>query len=84
VKKVKQAKVTHWPLTLVCAGSQDHGAAGEHQARRRTVIERSFSVLDSFKTLLIRFEIAARNWESWNIIGFIVHFIKTLQKRKKL
>jgi len=49
--------------------------------KQRTVIERAFSVLDSYKTLLIRFEITARNW---NIIGFIVHFIKILQKRKKL
>jgi transposase len=52
--------------------------------KQRTVIERSFSILDSFKTLLIRFEITARNWKNWNIIGFIVHFIKILQKRKKI
>ncbi|GAB4498743.1 MAG: hypothetical protein OHK0019_34620 [Saprospiraceae bacterium] len=52
--------------------------------KQRTVIERSFSVLDSFKTLLIRFEITARNWKTWNIIGFIVLFIKNLQKRIKL
>jgi transposase len=56
----------------------------EELYKQRTVIERAFSVLDSFKTLLIRFEITAKNWKTWNIIGFIVYFIKSLRKRQKL
>ena len=43
--------------------------------KRRIVIERSFAWLDSYKSLLIRYETSSRNWFQLNLIGFTTWFI---------
>ena len=44
----------------------------------RQVIEHTFAWLDAFKTLLVRYEKTARNWFSWNLIGFLVIFARKI------
>ena len=44
--------------------------------KKRTVIERAFAWLDAFKALLVRYEITARNWFAWNLIGFTAIFAR--------
>lgn len=44
--------------------------------KRRFVIERTFAWMDAFKALLIRYEVKARNWITFNIIAIIVLFIR--------
>lgn len=46
--------------------------------KSRMVIEHAFAWLDAFKALLIRFEITARNWLAWNILGFSAIFIRKI------
>ncbi|MCI6670998.1 MAG: IS5/IS1182 family transposase, partial [Prevotella sp.] len=39
--------------------------------------------MDSYRTVLNRFETTVRNWESWNYIAFMVILLrKCLRKRK--
>ncbi|RMG59206.1 MAG: IS5 family transposase [Bacteroidetes bacterium] len=53
----------------------------ERLYQRRTVVEHAFAWLDAFKALLIRFETTARNWFSWNILGFIAIFARKTAKK---
>jgi transposase len=48
--------------------------------KSRTVIEHAFAWLDAFKALIIRYEVTARNWFSWNAIGFAAIAIRKSQK----
>jgi transposase len=47
--------------------------------KHRTVIEHAFAWMDAFKSLLIRFETASRNWLNLNILGFMVIFARKRQ-----
>ena len=44
--------------------------------KRRFVNERSFAWLDSFRTLLIRFDFLNKSWMNWHYLAFILILIK--------
>lgn len=52
--------------------------------KRRTVIEHTFAWLDSFKSLLVRYENKLKNWTAMNAIGFIVIFIRRILTSPKM
>lgn len=52
--------------------------------RERYSIERTNAWLDSFRSLLNRFDTTTSSWESLNHIAFIVILIKKMHKRKKV
>lgn len=52
--------------------------------RRRTVIEHANAWLDSFKTLLVRYETSVRNWVSLHWMAFSVLFLRKIKKSKKV
>jgi len=56
----------------------------EELYKRRLVIERSNAWLDSFKTLLIRFETLVRNWVSFHLLAFVVLFLRRIAKIQKV
>jgi hypothetical protein len=43
----------------------------------------AFAWLDAFKALLIRYETAALNWLSLNIIGMAISFIRKIDRKIK-
>jgi len=47
----------------------------------RKVIEHAFAWQDTFKSLLIRYEVLAQNWLSMNILGVICRFILRIDKK---
>ena len=46
--------------------------------RQRTTIERTNSWLDSFKTLLVRFETSAENWLAFHFLAFTVLLLRKI------
>lgn len=52
--------------------------------RRRGVIEQANGWLDSFKTLLVRYETCADNWLSFHWLAFVVLFLRKIQRRKTI
>lgn len=54
----------------------------EELYKRRGVIEQANSWLDSFKTLLVRYETNVENWLSFHWLAFVVLFLRKIQRRK--
>ncbi|GHV17179.1 hypothetical protein FACS1894169_11990 [Bacteroidia bacterium] len=51
--------------------------------RERYSIERTNAWLDSFRSLLNRFDTTLSSWKSFNYIAFTVIFLKKIKKNKK-
>ena len=49
----------------------------------RYCIERTNAWMDSFRTLLNRFDVTASSWMGFNLIGFTVILLKKINKNKK-
>ena len=57
---------------------------GTALCRQRTAIERTNSWLDSFKTLLVRFETSAENWLAFHSLAFTVLLLRKIPPDYKL
>lgn len=55
----------------------------ERLYRRHTVIEQANAWLDSFKTLVVRYETNLENWLSFHWIAFVVLFLRKINQKKK-
>ncbi len=55
----------------------------EELYKRRTVIEHANAWLDSFKTLLVRYETNVENWLSFHWLAFVVLFLRRINHKKK-
>ena len=51
--------------------------------RQRTAIERTNSWLDSFKTLLVRFETSVENWLAFHFLAFVVLLLRKIPPDQK-
>lgn len=65
-----------------------NGAADEHYVyfdeelyRRRTVAEHANAWLDSFKTLLVRYETSVENWLAFHWMAFVVLFLRRISRK---
>lgn len=56
----------------------------EELYKRRTVIEHANAWMDSYKALLIRYEVLARNWMAMHWMAFSVFFLKRISKKAKV
>lgn len=52
--------------------------------RERYSIERTNAWMDSYRTVLNRFDTTLRNWESWNYIAFSVILLRKCDKKRKV
>lgn len=52
--------------------------------RERYSIERTNAWMDSFRTILNRFDTTLRNWESWNYIAFSVMLLRKCARKRKV
>ena len=50
----------------------------------RYSIERTNAWMDSFRTLLIRFDTTVVNWTSWNYLAFAVLLLKKISRKQKV
>lgn len=50
---------------------------------RRYSIERTNVWMDSYRSVLNRFDTTQTSWEGWNYIAFILIFLKKIRKRKE-
>lgn len=53
----------------------------EELYKRRTVIEHANAWMDSFKSLLVRFETKAKNWAAFILLAFVVQFLRKIKKK---
>ena len=51
--------------------------------KERYSIERTNAWMDSYRSVLNRFETTQTSWEGWNYIAFILIFLKKIRKREK-
>ena len=51
--------------------------------QRRSVIEHANAWLDSFKTLLVRYETNVNNWLSFHWLAFVVLFLRRINRKQK-
>jgi transposase len=64
---------------------QEHYAYFDEELyKRRVVIERANAWLDSFKTLLVRFETLLITWVSFHLLAFVVLFLRKINKPPKV
>lgn len=63
--------------------SKDELLFDDQLYKERYSIERTNAWLDSFRTLLNRFDTTVASWESFNYIAFIVILLKKIKKNKK-
>ena len=49
--------------------------------RRRVVVEHANAWLDSFKTLLVRYETSVGNWLAWHWLAFAVLFLRKIDQK---
>ena len=52
--------------------------------RERYSIERTNAWMDSFRTILNRFDTTLRNWESWNYIAFSIMLLRKCARKRKV
>jgi hypothetical protein len=52
--------------------------------KRRTLAEQANAWLDSFKTLLVRFEVKVKHWIAFHFMAFTILFIRKLTNLRKL
>lgn len=50
----------------------------------RYSIERTNAWMDSFRTLLNRFDTTVANWTSWNYLAFAVLLLKKISRKQKV
>jgi transposase len=55
----------------------------ERLYKERFTIERTNAWMDSFRTILNRFDFTASSWEAFNYIAFIVILLKKCKLKKK-
>ena len=51
--------------------------------KERYSIERTNAWMDSYRSVLNRFDTTQTSWEGWNYIAFILIFPKKIRKREK-
>lgn len=51
--------------------------------KERYSIERTNAWMDSYRTVLNRFDRTVASWSAWNYIAFMIIFIKKIKKKKK-
>ncbi|MFC5539364.1 IS5/IS1182 family transposase, partial [Rhodocytophaga aerolata] len=56
----------------------------EQLYKKRGVIEQANAWLDSFKTLLIRFEVLTQTWLAFHMMAFSLLFLRRIIKLNKL
>ncbi|UYZ61201.1 transposase [Hymenobacter latericus] len=65
-----------------------NGAADEHYVyfdeqlyRRRTMAEHAHAWLDSFRTLLVRYETTVEDWLAFHWLAFVVSFLRRISRK---
>ncbi len=51
--------------------------------KKRSVIERTNAWMDSFRSILCRFDTTVSSWIGWNYLAFAVVVLKKIHKSKK-
>ena len=65
-------------------GDEDEDAFFDEQLyKERYSIERTNAWIDSFRSLLNRFDVAVSSWLNFNHIAFMVIFLRKIVKRKE-
>jgi len=64
-------------------GGEDYYLFDDILYKERYSIERTNAWLDSYRSLLNRFDVTLISWQAWNYIAFIVILMKKVKKNQK-
>ena len=62
----------------------DHIFIDEELYAERYSVERTNAWMDSYRTLLNRFDTTVSSWESWNYLAFAVLLLKKISRKRKV
>lgn len=77
-----EANIAHNPRSTTSEAAADHYFDAELY-RHRTAIERTNAWLDSFKTLLVRYETNVHNWVAFHFLAFTVLLLRKIPPDEK-
>ena len=77
-----EANMAHNPRSAPSEAAADHYFDAELY-RQRTAIERTNAWLDSFKTLLVRYETNVENWLAFHFLAFTVLLLRRIPPDEK-
>ena len=77
-----EANIAHNPRSAPSDAAADHYFDAELY-RQRTAIERTNAWLDSFKTLLVRYETNVENWLAFHFLAFTVLLLRKIPPNEK-
>jgi len=77
-----EANIAHNPHSAPSDAAADHYFDAELY-RQRTAIERTNAWLDSFKTLLVRYETNVQNWLAFHFLAFTVLLLRKIPPNEK-
>jgi len=83
VEKEIEANIKPNPRNNKGNDTEDH-FFDEQLYKRRTVIEQANAWMDSYKALLIRYEVLTVNWMAMHWMAFSVFFLKRINKKIKV
>lgn len=55
----------------------------EELYKKRWIVEHTKAWMDSFKAVLVRFDITISSWKDWYFLAFLVIFLKKLHNSQK-
>ena len=76
----KSLQIERSLLSLYCKNQDKHSF---HVRSTGQSIERTNAWMDSYRSVLNRFDTTQTSWEGWNYIAFILIFLKKIRKREK-
>ena len=81
-RRDREANIAHNPRSASSEAATDHCFDAELY-RQRTAIERTNAWLDSFKTLLVRYETNVQNWLAFHFLAFTVLLLRKIPPNEK-
>ena len=86
---LKSCIATQTTLAIVCPNTRNGETSAEYlfdevMYKERFVIECSNAWMDSFRSILCRFDTTVSSWKGWNYLAFAVVFLEKIHKSKSL
>ncbi|MDE7449162.1 MAG: transposase [Paramuribaculum sp.] len=88
-RSFRQALDNYGVIANVCPNTINGEPSAEYlfdevMYKERFVIERTNALMDSFRSILYRFDTTVSSWKGWNYLAFAVVFLKKITNQKGL
>ena len=88
-RSFRQALDNYGIIANVCPNTRNGEPSAEYlfdevMYKERFVIERTNAWMDSFRSILCRFDTTVSSWKGWNYLALVVIFLKKITNQKSL